>query len=83
MIVRYKARALRDIERIHDYIAEFDPGAAFDRTAEYPASVRKAGRRYGNETVGRSRASVHVVHRVRDTAVDIIAVLHTARKRRS
>lgn len=28
MIVRYKKQALRDIERIHDYIAEFDPGAA-------------------------------------------------------
>ena len=28
MIVRYKKRALDDIEQIHRYIAEFDPAVA-------------------------------------------------------
>jgi plasmid stabilization system protein ParE len=58
MIVRYKKQALRDIERIHDYIAEFDPGAAkrvverighsIGRLNVLPLSGRP-GRREGNE----------------------------------
>jgi addiction module RelE/StbE family toxin len=92
MIVRYKKRALDDIERIHRYIAEFDPAAAkrvirrieysIDRLAILPLSGRP-GVVPGTRLLAIPGVPYIVVHRVRNDAVDIIAVLHTARKRRS
>lgn len=92
MIVRYKRRALRDIERIHGYIAAFDPGAAkrviqriqhsIARLNILPLSGR-LGVVAGTRLLVVPGLPYIVVHRVRDDAVDIIAVLHTARKRRS
>ena len=92
MIVRYKRRALEDIQRIHDYIAQFDPTAAkrvverversIGRLAILPFSGRQ-GIVAGTRLLAVPGLPYIVVHRVRDDAVDIVAVLHTARKRRS
>jgi len=92
MIVRYKKRALRDIERIHDYIAEFDPDAAkrvvqridhsIGRLNVLPLSGR-TGVVKGTRLLAVPGLPYVVVHRVRNEWVDIIAVLHTARRRRS
>jgi toxin ParE1/3/4 len=92
MIVRYKKRALRDVERIHDDIAQFDPSAAkrVIRRIEHSVSrlnVLPLSSRHG--VVPGTRLLVVpglpyvVVHRVRDQVIDIIAVIHTARNRRS
>jgi toxin ParE1/3/4 len=92
MIVRYKKRALDDIEQIHRYIAEFDRAAAkrVIRRIEYaigrlnilPLSGRPGVVR-GTRLLAGPGVPYIVVHRVRNDAVDIIAVLHTARKKRS
>jgi toxin ParE1/3/4 len=92
MIVRYKKRALGDIEQIHRYIAGFDPAAAkrvvqrienaIGRLNILPLSGRP-GVVSGTRLLAVPGVPYIVVHRVRNDAVDIIAVLHTARKRRS
>ena len=92
MSVRYKKRALDDIEQIHRYIAEFDPVAAkrvvqriehsIGRLNTLPLSGRP-GVVPGTRLLAVPGVPYIVVHRVRNDAVDIIAVLHTARKRRS
>jgi toxin ParE1/3/4 len=92
MKLRYKARALRDIERIHDYIAEYDAAAAkrvarrseavISRLAFVPLSGR-SGIVAGTRIVVIPVLPYVAIYRVRDEVVDIIAVLHTARRRRS
>jgi addiction module RelE/StbE family toxin len=92
MKIRYKARALRDIERIHDYIAEYDAAAAkrvvrrietvVSRLSIIPSSGR-SGIVAGTRIVVIPGLPYVAIYRVRDEVVDIIAVVHTARRRRS
>jgi addiction module RelE/StbE family toxin len=92
MIIRYKRRALCDIERIHDYIAEHDALAAksvvrriehsISRLALLPLSGRP-GVVVGTRIVVVPGLPYVAIYRVRDEAVEIITVLHTARRRRS
>jgi toxin ParE1/3/4 len=92
MTVRYDARALKDIESIHDYIARDDPIAArrvvsrieraIQRLAVSPLSARR-GHVPGTRILAVPRLPYVVIHRVRGDSVDIVAVLHTARRRRS
>jgi addiction module RelE/StbE family toxin len=92
MIIRYKRRALRDIERIHDYIAEHDALAArsvvrriehsISRLAFLPLSGRP-GVVAGTRIVVVPGLPYVAIYRVREEAVEIITVLHTARRRRS
>jgi toxin ParE1/3/4 len=92
MTVRYKARALRHINAIHDHIAQDDPIAgarvvsriehAIERLAVFPLSARP-GRVPGTRVLAVPGLPYVVIHRVRGDSVDIIAVLHTARARRT
>ena len=92
MTVRYDARALRDIENIHDYIARDDTVAAarvvsrieraIQRLAVLPLSARP-GRVPGTRVLAVPGLPYVVIHRVRGDSVHIVAVLHTARGRRS
>jgi addiction module RelE/StbE family toxin len=92
MNLRYKARALRHIEAIHDYIARDDPAAAIRvlRRIEYsvarlailPFSGRP-GVVAGTRVLVVPGLPYVVIYRVRKDEVHIIAVLHTARRRRS
>ena len=92
MKVRYDARALKDIDAIHEYIARDDPVAAtrvasrieraIERLAVLPLSARR-GRVAGTRVLAVPGLPYVVIHRVRGGSVDIIAVLHTARRRRS
>jgi toxin ParE1/3/4 len=92
MKLRYKARALRDIERIHGYIAEHDAAAAkrvvkriesvISRLSFFPLSGRQ-GVVTGTRVVVIPNLPYVAIYRVDDEMVDIIAVLHTARRRRS
>jgi plasmid stabilization system protein ParE len=92
MRVRYKARALRHIEAIHSYIAKGDPGAAarvvrriehsIGRLATLPLSGRP-GVVAGTRILVVPGLPYVVIYRARNDEVDIIAVLHTARGRRS
>lgn len=92
MTVRYKARALRHIQTIHDHIARDDPTAAarvvsrieraIQRLGVFPLSAR-LGRVPGTRVLAVPGLPYVVIYRVRGDSVDIIAVLHTARGRRS
>ena len=92
MKLRYKARALRDIEGIHDYIAEHVAEAAkrvvrriegaISRLSFLPLSGRR-GVVAGTRILVVPGLPYVAIYRVGDETVDIIAVLHTARRRRS
>lgn len=89
MTVRYKKRALGDIENIHSYISKFDPAAASRVVERIEHAIRRlsilplSGRPgvvAGTRLLAIPGLPYIVVHRVRGDIVDIIAVLHTARK---
>jgi toxin ParE1/3/4 len=92
MKLRYKARALKQIEGIHDYIAKRDAAAAarvirriehsISRLPIVPLSGRP-GVVAGTRILVVPGLPYVVIYRVRDEEVHIIAVLHTARRRRS
>ena len=92
MILRYKRRALSDLESIHDYIAQHDADAArrvvrriehsISRLALLPLSGR-SGVVAGTRIVVVPSLPYVAIYRAREDAVEIIAILHTARRRRS
>jgi toxin ParE1/3/4 len=92
MRLRYKARALKHIESIHSYIAKHDPGAAarvvrriehsIIRISFLPYSGRP-GVVAGTRILVVPGLPYVVIYRVRDDEVDILAVLHSSRRRRS
>jgi addiction module RelE/StbE family toxin len=92
MNLRYTVSALRHIEEIHKYIAERDTEAArrvvlriersIGRLAFLPLSGRP-GVVAGTRTLVVPGLPYVVIYRVRGELVDIVAVLHTARRRRS
>lgn len=92
MILRYKRRALRDIEKIHDFIAQHDADAAkrvvrriqhsIARLAFLPLSGRP-GVVSGTRLVVVPGLPYVAIYRVHGEAVEIIAILHTARRRRN
>ena len=92
MNVRYKVRALRQLEQIHGHVAKDDPAAASRTVARIVQSIKRLSRfpwsaRPG--VVSGTRVLVVpglpyvAINRVRNEYVDIIAILHTARRRRS
>jgi toxin ParE1/3/4 len=92
MKLRYKTRALRHIESIYDYIAKHDQKAAarvvsriehsISRLADFPFSGRP-GVVAGTRILVVPGLPYVAIYRVREEEVDIVAVLHTARRRRS
>ena len=92
MNLRYTVRALRHIEAIHKYIAERDAKAAkrvvlrIERSIERLALLPLSGRPgvvAGTRIVVVPGLPYVAIYRVQGEVVDIIAVLHTARRRRS
>ena len=92
MKLHFKRRALRHLEQIHDYVAKDNPVAAkrvieriedaIGRLSVLPMSGRQ-GVVEGTRLLAVPDVPYIVVHRVRAEAVEILAVLHTARRRRS
>jgi toxin ParE1/3/4 len=92
MKVRFKARALRHLEKIHEYISTHDAAAAkrsvqriehsISRLAFLPFSARPGIVEDTRILVVPGLPYV-VIYRVGGDTVDIIAILHTARRRRS
>jgi toxin ParE1/3/4 len=87
MVVRWAATALRDLARLHDYIAA-DNVAAASKTVETMLSViarlephPETGRK---GRIGGTRelvvAPYVVVYRVRRTVIELVAIIHGARK---
>jgi toxin ParE1/3/4 len=92
MRLRYKQRALRHIEAIHGYVAKHDPIAAarvvrriehsISRLVILPRSGRP-GVVAGTRILVVPGLPYVVIYRAREEEVDVVAVLHTARRRRS
>jgi toxin ParE1/3/4 len=92
MRLRWDVRALRDIDAIHRHITREDPAAArrvvdrirksVERLSAFPYSARP-GVVAGTRLLAVPGVPYIVVHRVREETVDILAVIHTARRRRS
>ena len=92
MNLHFKRRALRHLESIHRHIASDNPAAAkrvidqiehsIGRLQTMPFSARP-GVVKGTWLLAVPGLPYIVVHRVRGDTVEIIAVLHTARERRS
>jgi plasmid stabilization system protein ParE len=92
MKIRFKARALTHIEGIHEFIAAHDPRAAsrvvhriehsISRLGLVPFSGRP-GVVEGTRILVVPGLPYVVVYRVGQDTVDIVAILHTARRRRS
>jgi addiction module RelE/StbE family toxin len=92
MRLRWDRRAITDLEAIYAYIAADNPKAAktvvdrikksVSRLSFMPMSAR-AGVKKGTRILVVPRLPYVVVHRVRGETVDIVAVLHTARRHRS
>jgi len=88
----FKARALRHLEKIHDHISANDRAAAnrvieriegaIGRLLILPFSTR-AGVVTGTRLLVVPGLPYIVVYRVRGETVEILAVLHTAQRRRS
>jgi toxin ParE1/3/4 len=92
MIIRYKPRALKDLESIHNYIARDNPVAAkavirrIVRSIERLMILPLSGRRGvvpGTRILAVPGLPYVVIHRVHEDVVDIVAVIHSARQRRS
>jgi toxin ParE1/3/4 len=91
MNLRWDARALNDLESIHEYIARDNFPAAgsvvqriegsVSRLENFPFSGRPGGPK-GTRILSVPGLPYIVVHRVRGSVVDILAVVHTARRRR-
>jgi len=91
MNLDYTARSLRHIQAIHDYIAQADPQAAdktvvriraaSQRLALFPFSGRPGY--LGTRLLAVPGLPYVVIHRVLPDRVQILAVFHTARNRRS
>jgi len=92
MILRYKRGALRDLEGVHNYISQFDAAAAnrvigriqhsISRLSYLPHSGR-LGPNSGTRIVVVPGLPDVAIYCVREDAVEILAIIHTARKRRS
>jgi plasmid stabilization system protein ParE len=92
MKLRYKARALADIEAIHQYISARDRHAADGVVTRIEKSIARLlvlplsgrpGRGVATRLLVVPGLPYVVVHRVGDETIDIVAVLHTARRRRN
>jgi toxin ParE1/3/4 len=87
MTVRWSPTALRDLEVLHTYIADDNPGAAavtvetvvagIEALAQHPEMGRK-GRVAGTREL--VVAPYVIAYRARKTAIDILAVIHGARR---
>ena len=92
MRLRYKRRALRHLTAIHQHIEQDNPAAAdsvlerilhsIGRLEVLPHSGRK-GLRPDTRLLPVPGLPYIVVHRVHGDTVEIIAILHTARNRRT
>ena len=87
MTVRWSPTALRDLESLHAYIADDNPGAAaltvetvvagIEALLRHPEMGRK-GRIAGTREL--VIAPHIIVYRARKTAIDILAIIHGARR---
>jgi plasmid stabilization system protein ParE len=87
MTVRFKARELRDIETIHRHIAQADPGScragrAANRACDWTAGSLSAVPPGRELDYWRYLGFPLSWFTVQGDSVDIVGVLHTARRRR-
>jgi toxin ParE1/3/4 len=87
MTVRWSPTALRDLESLHTYIANDNPGAAAVAVETVVAGIEALVRhpemgRKGRITGSRElvMAPYVIAYRVRKTTIDVLAIIHGARR---
>lgn len=89
MKVRYLRRALADLDAAYDYIRQHNPNAAgliADRISNAIESLKqfpqqgRPGRKSGTRELVVSGTPFIVPYRVRGNAIEILAVIHGARR---
>ena len=89
MKVRWLRKALQNLESIHEYIKQDNPEAAervvseirarVNQLAEFPLMGR-SGRLEGTRELIISNTPYIVVYRLKENIVEVLRVLHSARK---
>ncbi|WP_040619649.1 type II toxin-antitoxin system RelE/ParE family toxin [Rhodovulum sp. PH10] len=90
MMLRYRAEAVADLQKIRDYIAHDDPAAARSVVQRIEQSIDRLRTLPWSGRPGASGTRILVVpglpyvaiYRVGEDGVEIVAVFHTARNRR-
>jgi addiction module RelE/StbE family toxin len=87
VIVRWTPTALRDLESLHDYVAADKSDAAvrmvehlldaIDALARHPHMGRKGRVAGTRELIERPYV---IVYRAQESAIELLAILHTARR---
>ncbi len=89
MRLRWLLKAVKDTEALHEYIAQFNPYAAgkevekiveaISRLRTHPYTGRQ-GRIKGTRELVVPNSSYIVAYRIKDESVEILRVIHAARK---
>ena len=87
MTIQWTPTALRDLTSLHSYIAEDNSAAAYARVAAVLTGIESLARypqmgRKGRVSATRELvvAPYGVAYRVRRTAIEIVAIIHGARR---
>lgn len=87
MRVRWLSRAAEDLEHIHEYIAQDNPEAAASEAGKVVEAVKRLGDYPASGRPGRVPGTRELVilryivaYRVKDGVVQILRILHAARK---
>jgi toxin ParE1/3/4 len=89
MRVRWLLKAVNDLEELHEYIAKDDPAAAARQLEKVLESVARLGNNPNIGRPGRVKGTRELVitktpyiaaYRIKDELVEILRVLHGARK---
>ena len=89
MTIKWLRKALRNLEQAHAYIAKDDPAAAAQtilkiqravaQLATFP-NMGRSGRVEGTRELIISSTPYFIVYQIKDNTVQILRVLHSARK---
>jgi addiction module RelE/StbE family toxin len=87
MMVRWTGEALRDLESLHSHIFEDNPDAAADTVGRIVSGIEALGRHPEMGRKGRVPGTRELViapyivaYRIRRSAVEINAIIHSARR---
>jgi toxin ParE1/3/4 len=89
MKVKWLRKALNNLENIHDYIAKDNPEAALRLITKIRAGVKQLadfplmghnGRVEGTRELVIGNTPYFIVYRIKDEVVEILRILHSAKK---
>ena len=87
MILRWTPTALRDLESLHAYIAEDNPRASAETADRIVSGIEALGRHPEMGRRGRVAGTRELIvtpyvvaYRLQSTAIEVLAIIHAARR---